>query len=197
VSTGVVTVVIPYHHARSTSGMLTRAVNSVEAQTIPRSLILVEDRGGDGAAITRQRGLEMVTTEWVAFLDSDDEFLPHHLERVMACARETGADYVYPWYEVVGGRDPMPAHFGRPWDPAAPRLTTIVVLVRTELAQQVGFIHPLTGQVGVDPSSGEDWHFVLGCNALGAHIVHLPERTWRWHHHGKNTSGRPNRGDAR
>jgi hypothetical protein len=193
-----ITVVTPVHPARQRNGMLDRAAASVTAQTLPpaRHLVVV-DEDGQGAAATRQRGLDQVDTDWVAFLDSDDEFLPHHLERAWACAQETGADYVYPWYEVVGGSDPMPGHFGRPWDPAAPRLTTIVVLVRSELAKQVGFLHALSGQVGVDPSSGEDWHFVLGCNALGAHIVHLPEKTWRWHHHGRNTSGRAGRGDAR
>lgn len=193
-----ITVVTPVHPARQRNGMLARAEASVAAQTLqPDRHLVTVDEHQQGAAVTRQRGLEQVDTEWVAFLDSDDEFLPHHLERAYACAKETGADYVYPWYEVVGGSDPMPKHFGRPWDPAAPRLTTIVVLVRTELAQQVGFTHPLSGEVGVDPSSGEDWHFVLGCNARGAHIVHLPERTWLWHHHGKNSSGRPGRGDAR
>lgn len=190
-------IVIPYHPARAANGMLDRAVDSARAQTVRHNLITVPDTEGAGAAATRQRGLASVSTPWTAFLDSDDELLPHHLERLLACAAETGADYVYPWYEVVGGRDPMPGHFGRPWDPAAPRLTTITVLVRTELAQRVGFLHPLSGTVGVDPSSGEDWHFVLGCNALGAHIVHLPERTWRWHHHSGNSSGRPDRGDAR
>lgn len=192
-----VTVVIPYHHARSTSGMLTRAVDSVEAQTMPRSLIIVEDRGGDGAAITRQRGLELVTTEWVAFLDSDDEMDPTHLEQLLARATDTGADYVYPHYRVAGGTDPRPWMLGRPWSNDDPQQTTITVLVRTDLAQKVGF--RTEGDL-TSPGrlyAGEDWAFTLGCMHEGAKIVHHPAVTWTWHHHGRNSAGIPGRGDAR
>jgi glycosyltransferase involved in cell wall biosynthesis len=182
----VVSVVVPYHAARKRNGMLQRAVDSVNAQTIPHLLITVEDTTGQGAAATRQRGLDMVTTEWTAFLDSDDELDPTHLEQLLACAAETGADYVYPWFRVKGGKDPFPMFFGKPWDDAHPHSTTITILVRTGLAKLVGF----TG-------AGEDFRFTKGCVREGAQIVHHPARTWTWWHTGKNTSGRPDRGDAR
>jgi glycosyltransferase involved in cell wall biosynthesis len=181
-----VTVVVPYHAARVKNGMLKRAVNSVNAQTIPHVLITVEDTTGQGAAATRQRGLDQVATEWVAFLDSDDEMDPTHLQQLLACAEQTGADYVYPWFRVRGGRDPFPQFFGKPWDDAHPHVTTITILVRTELAKRVGF-------AGV----GEDFRFTKGCVEAGAKIVHLPVRSWTWVHHGKNSSGVPTRGDAR
>jgi glycosyltransferase involved in cell wall biosynthesis len=182
-----VTVVVPYHAARVKNGMLKRAVASVNAQTIPHLLITVEDTQRQGAAATRQRGLDMVTTEWTAFLDSDDELDPTHLAQLLTCAEQTEADYVYPWFRVRGGRDPFPMFFGKPWDNAHPHSTTITILVRTTLAQQVGF----TG-------AGEDFRFTKGCVAAGAKIVHLPVKSWTWHHHGGgNTSGRPDRGDAR
>lgn len=193
-----VSVVIPAHPARERNGMLTRALASVEAQTLqPDDVIVQVDTHREGAARTRQRGLERASTDWVTFLDSDDEMLPHHLEALLACAQQTGADLVYPWYEVVGGGDPMPCHFGKPWDPARPRLTTVVTLCRTELAQQVGFVHTHDGTRLLGQPAGEDWFFIVGCNKAGAHIVHLPQRTWRWHHHGRNSSGQPTKGDAR
>jgi glycosyltransferase involved in cell wall biosynthesis len=187
VSEPLVTVVVPYHTARVKNGMLKRAVNSVNAQTIPHLLITVEDTDRQGAAATRQRGLEQVITEWTAFLDSDDELDPTHLAQLLACAAETGADYVYPWFRVKGGTDPFPMFFGKPWDNAHPHSTTITILVRTELAQQVGF----------RPVAGEDFTFTKDCIIAGARIVHHPARTWTWWHTGKNTSGRPDRGDAR
>jgi cellulose synthase/poly-beta-1,6-N-acetylglucosamine synthase-like glycosyltransferase len=188
-----ITVVIPVHPERVRNGMLERALSSVRSQTLPADeIIVVEDHEGQGAARTRHQGLMEVTSEWVAFLDSDDEFLPRHLERLMACAQETEADFVYSWYKIKGASDPMPNRFGKAWNPDKPALTTITVMVKTQLAQRVGF-HPDPNRV---KNSGEDMMFVRGCNSLGAKIVHLPERTWVWHHHGGNTSGLNTRGDA-
>lgn len=187
-----VTIVTPFHEQRRANGMLERAAASVRAQTVPVHHILAEDIHHMGAAITRAHGLALVETEWTAFLDSDDELDPDHIEHLLNYAAETGADYVYPWFRVVGGTDPFPMFYGRPFDPAAPNSTTITILVRTELAQQIGFARDPATQV-----SGEDFQFTLGCIAAGAHIVHLPRRSWTWHHGGHNSSGLPDRGDAR
>lgn len=187
-----VTVVIPTIERRG--DMLARALRSVDAQTAPPAAVIVEkDVERVGAPLTRQRGLERVTTPWVAFLDDDDEFEPFHLEALTEAAVETGADYVYSWFTVVGGTDPFPQHFGRPWDRDNPRATTIVTLVRTDLALEVGgFIvdHDLNNPTRT--SADEDWIFTLRMNEAGT-IYHLPRRTWRWHHHGTNTSGLPTR----
>lgn len=193
----IVTVVTPFHEQRRTNGMLGRAVRSIEAQTVPVATVLAEDIHHKGAPLTRHCGLQLVDTEWTAFLDSDDELDPDHIEHLLACAQDTGADYVYPWFRVAGGTDPFPMFFGRPWDNDAPHQTTITILVRTELAQAVGFHNPPEGDTVGGQRGGEDWHFTLGCLAAGARIVHLPRRSWTWHHTGFNTSGRPDWGDAR
>jgi glycosyltransferase involved in cell wall biosynthesis len=187
-----VSVVTPWHAQRKTNGMLERAARSVRAQTIPVEHILAEDIHHLGAAITRAHGLALVDTEWTAFLDSDDELDPDHIEQLLACAKETSADYVYPWFRVQGGTDPFPMFYGKPFDPAAPNSTTITILVRTDLAKTVGFVADPTVQV-----AGEDFLFTKGCIAAGARIVHHPARTWTWHHGPQNTSGLPTRGDAR
>jgi glycosyltransferase involved in cell wall biosynthesis len=187
-----VTVVTPFHEQRRANGMLERAAASVRAQTVPVEHILAEDIHHMGAAITRAHGLALVETEWTAFLDSDDEMDPDHIEQLLACAEQTGADYVYPWFRVRGGTDPFPMFFGKPFDPDCPNSTTITILVRTELAKTVGFVADPTVQV-----AGEDFLFTKGCIAAGAHIVHLPRRSWTWWHHGANSAGLPDRGDAR
>lgn len=191
-----VSVVIPYHDARVRNGMLDKAAASVRAQTYPTELILAQDVYRMGAAVTRHYGLATVETEWTAFLDSDDTMDPDHIEHLVACAQETGADYVYPWFRVAGGRDPFPMFFGKPWDDLAPHQTTITILVRTGLAQHIGFLHDLTTPTPDGNRGGEDWHFTLGCVAAGAQIVHLPRRSWTWNHHQSNTSGSPQLGDA-
>ena len=185
-----VTVVIPFHAARELNGMLERAASSVRAQTHPTELVLARDVHAKGAALTRHCGLLEVETQWTAFLDSDDTMDPGHIAALVACADETGADYVYPWFRVVGGSDPFPMFFRRPWDDDAPHSTTVTVLVRTGLAREVGFVSTPLEQ------GGEDYAFTLGCLAAGAQIVHLPEKTWTWYHHGRNSSGTPGVGDA-
>lgn len=163
--------------------------------------ITTVDRFHDGAAKTRHRGLMNVETAWVAFLDDDDEFMPGHLQKLLTHAVDTQSDFVYSWFMIkdqLGNEqptwDPFPGQLGKPWDPNNPVQTTITTLVRTELAQSVGFDVVPDGEVGADGHRrGEDYRFTMGCQAAGGRIVHLPERTWWWHHHGGNTSGMPDR----
>lgn len=203
-----ISVVIPAHPARVRSGMLDRAVQSATAQTLmPRSVICEMDQERKGAPAVRTAGLMKATTRWVAFLDSDDLFLPNHLETLWTVARESGADYVFSWFDPVkyrNGRqvgrwvDPL-GHFGKEFDPAQPHQTTITILVRTELAQSIGFRPVPAAQVpppGGDVS-GEDWYFTTEAIKAGAKIVHIPQRTWQWVLHEGNTSGLPTRGDAK
>ena len=170
------------------------ALSSVAAQTLqPAAVSLAIDVDKQGAAATRDRALQAAQTPWVAFLDDDDAFMPQHLEHVYAHAMETDADFVYSWFQVIGGTDPFPpGHFLNPFNPEDPIETTITTLVRTDLAKQVGFKALDRGQI----NSGEDRYFTLGCLEAGANIQHLVERTWYWRHHGMNTSGLPTKGDA-
>lgn len=181
--------------------LLTRALASVAQQIVQPEAIIVEiDHDGAGAPATRDRALRKVTTEWVAFLDDDDEMKSHHLETLARCAEAEGADYVYSWYEIVdnfgvnqGDADWVLGHFGKPFDAAVPVQTTITTLVRTKIAQDVGFAldDVDTGRLINGQRVGEDYLFTLGCLDRGAKIVHTPHRTWVWHHDSANTSGRP------
>ena len=206
-----VSVIIPTHPARSTNGMLQRALGSVWGQTRPPDAVHVAmDLNREGAAATRQRALMAATTDFVAFLDSDDAFLPKHLEWLLRHQEETGADFCYAWFKVLqqfaDGRtniledDPVfpIGHYLNDWDPDNPIETTITTLVRTELAQQVGFKPLDRGEA----NSGEDFYFTLGCAAAGAKISHLRRKSWLWSHAQLpdgtplNTSGLPTKGDA-
>jgi glycosyltransferase involved in cell wall biosynthesis len=185
-----VTVVIPTIPVRQT--LLQRAITSVLGQTRSVDALSVSiDHARRGAWDTRLRALNAVRTEWTAFLDDDDEFLPQHIERLLAGASESGADMVYSWFDTVPhGCDPFPTWFAtEPWDANHPRHTTITFLVRTGLAQRIGFTAP----TDVDGRfSNEDWRMILELNRLSK-IHHIPERTWLWHHDSGNTSGRPDR----
>lgn len=215
-----IAVIIPAHPARCRNGMLDRAIRSVVQDQrlpgtpvnddgehlLPDEIHIAIDNDGAGAAPTRHRALMRATTDWVAFLDSDDMWLRQHLNHLLAHAKDTGADFVYSWYMLLDqnghlweDHDPIfpPGHFLNPWNPNDPIETTITTLVRRELAQQVGFRNA-TEPGGTNPgaNSGEDRRFTLECNRIGAKIEHLVERTWVWSHHGNNTSGLPTKGDA-
>ncbi len=190
--------------------LLLRALRSVGAQTLPASDVSVAvDVEQSGAPATRQRALVGLAkgVEWVAPLDDDDEFLPMHLEALHAHAVETGADYVYSWFELIGSNgmsygdhDPIfPAtHFTEPFDPTSEDTmveTTVTVLIRRELLEAVGGYQQLhrPEAYAEGASTGEDRNLTLRCVEAGATVSHLVQRTWRWHHHGRNTSGRPDR----
>lgn len=189
-----VTVAIPSIPVRKL--LLPRAIASVSDQYLPaRAISVAVDNLKEGAAMTRQRALAGVNTDWTAFLDDDDEFMPHHLNTLMATALDTGADYVFSWFEVVGGVDPFPMNRLLEFDPASPKQTTITILVKTELAKQVGFLRPSEGDAIGGNVWGEDYQFTIECIKAGAKIEQVPdgERTWYWHHDSQNTSGRPDR----
>lgn len=198
-------VVTATHPARNLT-FLPRAVKSVWQQDLPAAGHFIAcDNDRRGVSPTRQDALMANPYPLTAFLDSDDWFLPCHLQVLYDAMMATGADYVYSWYHIATGRvgqeattdvDSVfpPSHFLDPWDPLQPRHTTITVLVRTELAKEVGFVDVANdGNIGA--RRGEDWYFTLECNRLGK-IHHVVERTWFWHHHGGNSSGIAGYGDA-
>lgn len=174
------------------SDMLARALASVMAQEyVPDQVSIAVDRGREGAAATRNRAWRDTSAHWVAFLDDDDELLPQHLRALLNCAVATDADFVYPWFYVEGGTDPFPQFFGEPWHRDHPHQTTITGLWRRSALEKIGGF-PEPGESVVDTLGnrvGEDYGAVSRLNIAEGRIVHLPERTWTWHHHGANTSG--------
>lgn len=168
------------------------------------------DTDGKGPSVTRNRAVVRtleagVRPTWIAFLDDDDEFYPDHLSKCVAHAEETGADVVYPWFDLnVGGRidnsrDPLlnsgqPA-FGAPFSGealTANNYIPVTALVRTSLFIEVGGFPEPNTEAWPHPDC-EDWGLWLRLRDSGAKFSHLPERTWTWRWHGKNTSGRPDR----
>lgn len=154
-----------------------------------------------GAAANRDLAVGEADTEWLAFLDDDDELLPQHLEHLLKCAKETDADLVFPWFTVVGGTDPFPQWEGLAWDNDAPRQVPITFLVKTAAYREAGgFSFEWDVSQGTDPGvdsdgnrAGEDYRFALRLVAAGKKIAHLNERTWRWYHNSGNTMGLPSR----
>lgn len=190
-----ITVCVAAHPARLRNGLLARALASVWAQTRqPEMVLLANDVDKLGAGATRQKLLSMVQTEWTAWIDSDDEWYPEHLEKLLRVAEDTDSVWVHPYFESQ--QDPL-GHFGLPYNPCTPHHTTMGILERTDLAQEVGF--PPSATVG--KFSNEDWAHITGFAALccerGLKMTHLAERTFKYNMGHGNTSGLPTQGDAR
>ena len=110
-----VCVVIPAYNSAAT---IVRALDSVAAQTYPPARVLVVDdastdgtdraalayarakvdvirlKTNAGAAAARNAGIRNANTELIAFLDADDEWLPHKLEKQI-CLILAEKDYVF------------------------------------------------------------------------------------------------------
>lgn len=111
-----ISVVIPTYNR---AGTLKRAVDSVLAQSYRDiELIIVDDASNDqtseylaelqstveikvlynsknlGVSACRNRGIEIARGEWIAFLDSDDEWLPQKLSEQIKFLNEANKSYV-------------------------------------------------------------------------------------------------------
>lgn len=107
-----ISIITPTYNRRA---VLERAIRSVQAQTCGDYEHLIIDDGSNdgtealvasiadprlryfrfperqGANAARNWGVEEARAEWITLLDSDDEFLPHRLERTLAwCDRSQG-----------------------------------------------------------------------------------------------------------
>jgi glycosyltransferase involved in cell wall biosynthesis len=86
-----VSVIIPYSSDHTSEELLEKAIDSVNMQEIQTHLIIVEDTKLRGPAWARNNGLEQADNRYVAFLDADDKWLPHKLERQLTQLEDADA----------------------------------------------------------------------------------------------------------
>lgn len=202
-----VTVVVPTIEGREQ--LLDRALASVvEQQTPPGRVIVQLDKQRRGATWCRNQALEHVDTEWIAWLDDDDQFLPNHLKVCVRAANATRADLVFTYPEIVGGTDPlacvtdngvlMPEPIHIPFGPMQKlglrkfgNFIPVTYLVKTEMVRRAGgFPEPYTFEANVSRDC-EDYGLLLRMLDLGAKFHHVCGiRTWRYHFHDANVGGR-------
>jgi glycosyltransferase involved in cell wall biosynthesis len=129
-----VSVVIPAYNEEA---RIREALASVRAQTVqPYEIVVVDDGSTDrtasiaraagarvieqpnrGLAAARNAGIRAAGAPWIAFLDADDHFFPHKLERTWAAhERSPEVSFVLCDFAVVeGGRTVSPSALAATW----------------------------------------------------------------------------------
>ena len=185
-------VVIPVYNR---AGIVGRAINSVLLQSCQDFEIIVVDDGSkdnlrfvlnsldnfrirlvrqvnSGASAARNHGIDTATGKFVAFLDSDDAFLPHHLEVMERLLRDT---------ENVVAYSPVRAQRGNNYLIKPPRAIAPGEAMSTYLmcgrgfVQTSGLVVPVVGARKVryrnDVSYGDDTDFAVRLQMAGYRFV--------------------------
>ena len=200
-----VTVIMPAYRA---AGTIARALHSIAQQTVrPRAVVVVDDGSDDGtveatniplgdvaltvitqphagAGAARNRALAAATTEYVAFLDADDEWLPEKL--AVSLAHLSRGPYTFVAHDMLvesggserradcarhhpAGRDAFSALFRRGY------VATSTVVARRDAVTAAG---------GFDATllSGQDYELWLRLAATpGVSFVVFPGAYTRYH----------------
>ncbi len=178
---------------------LGEAIESVLAQTYPVREIIVVDDGSDDKSIevvrsypgvigevtprlgqsgAMNRGADLATAPWLAFLDGDDRWIRGKLERQLEIARETASDAIF-------------GHATQFLDPAAgdlkvdlsprPACLPSAMLIRASVYRELGGMNPELGPGAVLEFFGRLKH-------QGVKHLLAPDVVYERRVHGKNTA---------
>lgn len=183
--------------------LLKRALRSVQRQfRMPDQVVVEYDQDRTGAAATRNRALEQVETDLVAWLDDDDELMRNHLGALEHAIH--GHDLAYSTPVMVGGTDPTAltvrgvwrkpwgVQFGREQEEhlrALGSFIPITHLARTDTVRRAGGF-PEGRTLPDGRFQGEDERYLIALLDAGARFTHINVPTWHWHVHQAHTAGK-------
>ncbi len=159
------------------------------ACTVNQSVSYSRNAQNVGAAETRNVAFRLARGEYVATLDSDDVWLPDHLETVIGVVRRTGCDIGYAkvrMVEDVTGND-LGVYGPSPQEVAGFPTTLFnrcfVVASATVMRRHV---LEIVGAQSSDYRYCEDFDYFLRCVSLGVTFCHVDQVTCRYR---KNHAG--------
>jgi glycosyltransferase involved in cell wall biosynthesis len=199
---------------RNRADRVVRAIESVLAQTVPVDEIIIVDDGsedntreavaafgpalryiyqeGKGVAAARNAGVQAAQSEWIAFLDDDDEWYPDRIEaQILALSAQPGVDGCYaPAFTVCDLGGPSEIHY--PVPPARleqdillrnPFTQCSVVMRKSSFEQLGGFNTALR--------CGEDWEFCFRAVRQGLKFVMVDRPLVKVHESPNSSSKNP------
>lgn len=214
-----ISVVMPAYNAAAT---IARALDSIASQTRPPAeVIVVDDASSDataaiaeahplrprivrhpanrGGAAALQSGLEAASNDWVAFLDSDDEWLPGKLAaQITALGAEPDAAIIATGFVFVDrdGREGWEygvapfAHAGREfWRNLL--LDSAILQSSAMLRRRMALA---SGGVDASMRTGYDQQLFVRLAALGP-VAYVPQRLVRYHDSPGSLTKRPRAAD--
>jgi len=184
-----VSVVMPVYNAAAT---LEKSVASVLAQSYRElELLAVDDGSRDdslarlerlaaadarvrvlrmpanaGVAAARNLGLDAAQGRYIAFVDSDDGWLPHKLERQLAAMRARGARVSYTAYDRIGLDGSV---LSRVRPPAS--VDYRAMLKSNRIGNLTGLYERSLGELRFRPVGHEDYVFWLEAVRLAGHAI--------------------------
>jgi glycosyltransferase involved in cell wall biosynthesis len=165
----------------------TESIVTEFAKSVSQPVIFLRHEINQGLPATRNTAIARARGEWIALLDSDDLWMPDHLEKAVARAQASGADLVHSgvmMFDSDSGRDDAErvpsaaalANFPRSLFLAEYIIQPSSVLLRSELCQQVGGFNPESRYV-------EDRELWLRLVRRGAKFAYVDAITCRYRQH--------------
>lgn len=156
-------------------GSTDRSVDVVQAFKDPRIRIVSHERNL-GVAMARNTAVKASTGEFIALLDSDDEWLPNKLERQIGAMRADEKKRALCSCAFGFERDGAVEHWPRPWGDSWEKTLHFectfgfgsTLVVRRDLALNNGEFDP-------ELPRHEDWDWVLRACERGEELLHLDE----------------------
>ena len=145
----------------------TRAGPTVEAQTVPTDHLHIH---GPDLASARNQGAAEASTDWICFLDADDQLDPGYIEAMLAADGDIRRPATRGYHPTTGVVEPPVMIPRRPILEA--NFVVIGALVRRDLFLEVG---------GFDPTLPclEDWDLWIRMTRAGATIVDVPDAVYQ------------------
>lgn len=135
----------------------------------------------EGIAGNTNKGLEMVTGEYIALLDHDDILHPSALSEVAHVIEKTQADFIYSDEAVFEGKiNHLTSIHAKPdFSPENLRGNNYIChlcVFSKELQQKIGFFQS-------DYDGSQDYDMILRLTEQAEKIIHIPKVLYYWRYH--------------
>lgn len=134
----------------------------------------------EGATKAYQRGLDLCQTDWIIYLDADDQLFPNYIEETMRVAAEQNVPWVYTDFQYMDENSAPQGriNFLEKFDPHYLQISNFIhsaCLIKAEIIRQAG---------GWQEHKLEDWDLWKRISALGYKAAKAKDTCLLYRKHG-------------